>query len=127
MRNAQPSSTVLLLTLLLLAAVGVLGGKLDEQEPVSTYYLSATSPTLRILEDQPQPDRVTRVTVRLNQAGVSQFMPVVTASITPGVVHSVVDTWQWLQVRTAVIDRQPVIQCPPAAAGWRCHNYMFPL
>lgn len=77
----------------------------NDDQPLSTYFLSLQNPHISTDATASGANRadITRLLVRLEQSGVNPHMPVVTASIDPGTVHDVVNTWDWLQVRESIV------------------------
>ena len=111
------------------AALQFLSGTL-EQQPLFTYFLDINAPNISIDPDEPR-EGVTRATLKLKQGSVNPSMPVIAASKDPGLVHSVTDTWDWLQVRLADLfgcaesDRQHIASAVPYISGNHCSSNNF--
>lgn len=81
-----------------------------EAPPLQTYFLDVRSPIVTLSPEEPR-EGVSRLTVQLLEGSVNSHMPVITASVDPGVMHDVVHTWTWLQVgagRGEVFQQVPV-------------------
>lgn len=71
----------------------------DLDVPLATFFLDVQAPHISIQEDRHGlPQNRTRVLVEISRSHVPAHMPVITSSLQPGLVHSVVHTWDWLQV-----------------------------
>lgn len=71
----------------------------DLDMPLATFFLDVQAPLISIQEDRHGlPQNRTRVLVEISRSHVPAHMPVITSSLQPGLVHSVVHTWDWLQV-----------------------------
>lgn len=92
---------VALAVVVLAALVSSAAAAARTEEALTTYFLDVTTPEVTVSADQPW-ECATRVQLRLTEDSVPARMPVVTVSTQTGMVHTVVNTVEWLKVRHTV-------------------------
>lgn len=76
------------------------GSQSSNSKALNTYFIQAQKPLVTLSPAGSPRQGTTRLTVQLREQDVNGFMPVITAQ-KDGLVHNVVNTWQFLKVTTA--------------------------